>query len=91
MAELVLQYPDALLNGSGKSREEVEQELRFQLAVRLFQLGEVSLGLGASMAGMNKILFMDELGKLKIPIVNWDQAEIEAELRAIREYSPQSK
>ena len=84
MAELVLQYPDALLNGSGKTREAVENEMRLQLAVRMFQLGELSLGQAALVAGLEKVDFMDELGKARIPLADWDDEEIKAELRAIR-------
>ena len=86
MAELVVQYPDDLVKASGKPREVVEAAMRFQLGVRMFQLGELSLGQAAKLAGMNKLIFADELGKLKIPIINWDEEQIEAELNAIRAY-----
>jgi predicted HTH domain antitoxin len=84
MAELTLEYPDDLLVASGKSRTEVERELKFQLAVRLFEVGQLSLGKAAEFANWNRLRFADELGRLKIPIVNLDEEEIEAELRAIR-------
>jgi len=84
MAALNIEYPDELVTASGRPREQVERELKFQFAVRLFQVGWLSLGKAAELAGMNKILFMDELGRLKISIVNWDDAELAAELRAIR-------
>jgi predicted HTH domain antitoxin len=84
MAELTLQYPDDLLVASGKSRSEVERELKFQLAVRLFEIGELSLGKAAEFAAWNRLRFANELGRLKVPIVNLDDEEIEAELRAIR-------
>jgi predicted HTH domain antitoxin len=84
MAELTLQYPDDLLVASGKPRSEIERELKFQLAVRLFEIGYLSLGKAAEFAGWNRIQFADELGRLKVPIVNLDDAEIEAEMRALR-------
>jgi predicted HTH domain antitoxin len=84
MAELTIQYPDELLAASGKPREALERELKFQLAVRLFQLGELSLGKAAQLAGMNKRAFRDELGRLKIPVINLDEEEIQAEIRASR-------
>ena len=84
MAELTLQYPDELLVASGKTRSEIERELKFQLAVRLFEVGQLSLGKAAELAGWNRLLFADELGRLKIPVVNLDDEEIQAELRALR-------
>jgi predicted HTH domain antitoxin len=84
MAELTLQYPDDLLIASGKPRSQVERELRFQLAVRLFEVGQLSLGKAAELAEWNRLLFADELGRMKVPVVNLDDEEIQAELRAIR-------
>ncbi len=49
MAGLTLEYPDDLLVASGKSRSEVERELKFQLAVRLFEVGQLSLGKAANL------------------------------------------
>ena len=84
MAELTLEYPDDLLLASGKPRSEVERELKFQLAVRLFEVGQLSLGKAAELAGWNRLRFADELGRLKVPIVNLDDKEIGVELRASR-------
>lgn len=83
MAALNIEYPDELVTASGKSRQVIEQELKFQLAVRLFQVGRLSMGKAAEVAGMNKLLFMDELWRLQMPVVNWDDAELAAEVRAI--------
>jgi predicted HTH domain antitoxin len=84
MAELTVQYPDDLLVASGKPREEMEEELTFQLAVRPFEVGQLSLGKAAELVGMNRLRFADELGRMKIPVVNLNDEEIQAELRALR-------
>jgi predicted HTH domain antitoxin len=84
MAEMTVQYPDDLLVASGKPRHEVEQELKFQLAVRLFEVGRLSLGQAAELAGWNKLRFGDELGRMKVPVLNLDDEEIQTELRALR-------
>ena len=84
MAELTLEYPDDLLVTSGKPRVEVEREMKFQLAVRLFEVGQLSLGKAAELAGWNRIQFADELSRLQVPVVNLDDEEIQAELRAFR-------
>lgn len=49
MAELTLEYPDDLLLSSGKQRGELERELKFQLALRLFEVGHLSLGKAAEL------------------------------------------
>ena len=84
MAEMTVQYPDDLLVASGRPRREVEQELKFQLAVRLFQMGQLSLGKAAELAVWNKLRFGDALGQMEVPVVNLDEAEIQVELRALR-------
>ncbi len=84
MAEMTVQYPDDLLVTSGRPRREVEQELKFQLAVRLFEVGQLSLGQAAELAEWNKVRFGDTLGQMKIPVVNLDDEEIQAEVRALR-------
>jgi predicted HTH domain antitoxin len=83
MAELTLQYTDGLLVASGKPRSEIERELKFQLSVRLFEVGQLSLGKAAEVAGWNRVNFADELGRLKIPLLNLDDDEIQTELLAI--------
>jgi len=47
MAELTIEYPDDLLVASGKPRKAVEDELRVVLAMKLFELGQFSLGKAA--------------------------------------------
>ncbi len=84
MAEMTVQYPDDLLVTSGRPRRELEEELKFQLAVRLFEVGQLSLGKAAELAGWNKVRFGDALGRMKLPVVNLDDEEIRAELRALR-------
>ena len=87
MAELTLQYPDELATAMGKTREQVEREMRFHFAARMYQLAEFSLGQAAKSAEMSKLKFVDELGKAKIPLINLDESETEAELRAIKQKS----
>jgi predicted HTH domain antitoxin len=84
MAELTVRYPDDLLLASGRPRSAVEEQLRFELAVRLFEVGQLSLGKAAELAGLSTPRFGEELGRLKIPTINLDDAEIEAELSAFR-------
>jgi predicted HTH domain antitoxin len=66
---------------SGRSERELEQELRTLLAVKLFETKRVSLGWAAEIAGVGKIAFMDQLGRLGVPVIDFDEDQLEHELR----------
>lgn len=76
-------YSDDLLLRSGKSPEEMEREFRFLLAVKLFELGRVTLGQSAAIAGMPKLRFVDALGDLQVPVINLDPDQVADELRGL--------
>jgi predicted HTH domain antitoxin len=86
MGKIIVQYPDELIASTGKSREEIERHLRFQFAAQMYAAGEFSLGQAAETLGITRLAFMDELGESKIPLINFDDVEVRAELHAVREY-----
>ncbi|MCT7954380.1 UPF0175 family protein [Laspinema sp. D3] len=47
----------------------------------MFELRRISLGKAAHFCQMNKLQFMYELGRLKIPVINLDDDQIADELR----------
>ena len=75
-----VEVPASLDNFLGfKSEAELAVDLKVTLAVRLFEEGRLSLGRAAQMAGMHKADFMDELGRRKVSVINWDEAEVRRE------------
>ena len=81
MHQLSISYPDDLLITSGKSPYALEQEMKFLLAVKLFELHRLSSGKAAEFCNMDKMHFMFELGRMKIPIMNLDEDQIADELK----------
>lgn len=81
MHVLNIPYNDDLLVATGQSPAELEQEMRFLLAVKLFELGRLSLGKAAEFCEVSRTRFMDRLGELKIPVINLAEDQIEDELR----------
>jgi predicted HTH domain antitoxin len=68
---------------SGRSAAELELELRTLLAVKLFELKRVSVGRAADIAGMGKLAFMDQLGRLGVPVIDFGEDQLEHELRDV--------
>lgn len=52
MQTLSIPYSDDLLVSTGQSKELLEQELRFLLFVKLFELRRLSLGKAAQLCGI---------------------------------------
>lgn len=63
---------DRMMLASGRTAEEMDRELRLLLAVKLFELGRVSLGQAAEVAGMSRLAMIDELGRMKVAVINHD-------------------
>ncbi len=80
MHALSLPYPDDLLLTSGKTPHDLEAELSFLLAAKLFEIHRLSLGKAAEFCNMPKLRFMYELGRLNIPVINLDDDQIADEL-----------
>jgi len=54
---LTIPYPDALPLSSGQSADEFEREMRFLLAAKLYELGRVSSGRAADIAGVSRTCY----------------------------------
>ena len=80
MHVLTIPYSDELLLSTGKPPAELEEELRFLLAVKLFEIKRLSLGKAAEFCGLGKLRFMFELGRMHIPVINLDEDQIADEL-----------
>jgi predicted HTH domain antitoxin len=61
----------------------------FDLAVGLFLDGRLTSGRAASLAGLSKIAFLDELGRRRIPMP-YDERDLAADVQTLREVFPDS-
>lgn len=81
MFEVRIPIGDNRILTSGRSGPELERDMRFLLAAKLFELGRVSLAQAADRCSMSRIRFMDELGHLHIPVINLEDDQLQDELR----------
>lgn len=65
------------------TEELLQRGVPLALAIELFRIHAVSLGLAARIAGLAYIEFVEELGRLGIAVVDHDPAELEEELKAL--------
>ncbi len=61
----------------------LENGVGLALAIELFKTHSVSLGLAAKIAGVSYIEFIEVLGRLMIPVVDYSPEEFERELKLL--------
>jgi predicted HTH domain antitoxin len=59
-----------------------EDEAKLLLAIKLYEVGKVSLGQAAKLAGFSKRAFMEMLGRHKVPVFNYSPEELRQEIDA---------
>ncbi|MCX7925254.1 MAG: UPF0175 family protein [Fimbriimonadales bacterium] len=57
------------------------EEARLLLAIKLYELGKLSLGQAANLAGYSKTAFMDLLGKYGVPLFAYPPEELAQEVQ----------
>ena len=77
-ATVAIQVPDTLLIHS-KDLASLEQRSRFLLAMKFFELGELSSGQAAQMCGLSRVVFILEAGRLGIPVAELSADELTGE------------
>jgi predicted HTH domain antitoxin len=81
MKELVLTYPDDLAAAVHLTDEELSAQLRLMAALKMFELGKVSSGKAAELAGLSRGEFFEACGRYRVSVFNYPDDEIEAQLR----------
>lgn len=69
-------YPEELLLSLKRDKEEFEEEAKFLLALKLYELGKISSGKAAKLAGLSRVEFLLKLGQYKVSPFQVDLDEI---------------
>ncbi|HBQ28314.1 hypothetical protein HX99_06175 [Peptococcaceae bacterium SCADC1_2_3] len=71
-----IKYTDDVLLSLKESKEEFEEEARYLLALKLYELGKISSGKAAKIAGLNRVVFLLRLGRYKVSPFQMELEEI---------------
>ena len=73
---LTIPYTDDLLLSLKESPAEFEAEARLLLAVKFFELGRLSTGTAARLAGLSRVEFIFSLSRFKLSPVGVEPHEL---------------
>ena len=77
---LTIPYPKDLLLSLKESKSDFEAEAKLLLAVKLYEMGRVSTGMAARVAGMDRVSFIFVLDRFGLSPIGVDADELEQDL-----------
>jgi predicted HTH domain antitoxin len=77
MEAITMHLPDLAFEVLGPGHERVESELRLLAAVKMFEMGRLSSGAAAELAGITKSLFLTRLADFGISGCNMTVEDLE--------------
>ena len=81
MSQIILEIPEQILLALKFSPEQFGQELRLAASIKLYELGKLSSGAAARLAGIPKVVFLSRLADYGVDTFTLTQEELEQEAR----------
>ncbi|HEX3530856.1 MAG TPA: UPF0175 family protein [Thermoanaerobaculia bacterium] len=79
MTVINIELPESVLLATGQSQEDFVKEMKFFVALKLFELGRVSSGRAAEIAGIGRVEFLLLAGRSGVPVADLDAEELDRE------------
>ena len=79
---LTLELPEDLELAVKTTPEELGAQIRLMAALKMFELGKLSSGKAAELAGMSRIEFLEMCGRYHVPVFNYSAEELALELQS---------
>lgn len=74
---ITIDYPEELVSSLHLSKEAFAAEFRMAAAAKLFELGRISSGRAAELAGIPRVLFLKRVGDYGVSVFDLSSEELE--------------
>ena len=77
---LKMKYPSKFEDAVHMTKDEMEHHIRLMAALKMFELGKISSGNAAELAGMSRVDFFEACGRYRVSIFNYAAEDVKNEL-----------
>lgn len=77
MEKITLEVPEEVLISLKETSEEFSRDLLMLAAVKLYQMGKLSSGRSAQLAGITRVSFLQSLARYEVPIFDLTTEELQ--------------
>lgn len=78
--QMTIEYGDDILVGLGLSQDEFSREAKFLLAAKLYEMGRLTSGQAAQLAGRARVDFLLSLPGVGVAVSNLSAEDVDAEI-----------
>ncbi|MBW4532746.1 MAG: UPF0175 family protein [Pleurocapsa minor HA4230-MV1] len=78
--QLTINYPENFPDAIGKTREQFEQEAKWAMAIKLFELKQLSSGMAAALIGVERVTFLLKLNDYGVSMIDLSEEELLSDL-----------
>lgn len=78
--QLTINYPATLPEALQQTREQFEQEAKWAMAVKLFEMKRISSGTAAQLVGMDRVTFLLNLHRYGAAMIDLEEEELLSDL-----------
>ena len=78
--QLTINYPETFPDALQQSREQFEQEAKWAMAVKLFEMKRLSSGMAAALVGTDRVSFLLNLHRYGVAAIDLTEAELLSDL-----------
>ena len=81
MNQIVLDLPEETLSALKLSPEKAKEEIRFASAAKFYEIGRLSSGAAANLAGVPRAVFLARLADYEVDTFNLSEADLSKETK----------
>jgi predicted HTH domain antitoxin len=81
---LTIDFPSDILLALNSTEDELKQDVKISLAIRLYRLQKLTIGKAAQLSGMSRFEFETLLSENEIPISNITISDVLADIQKLK-------